>query len=39
VKNFLKDQKRIIKQIRLEIEKIEEAKIDEESFLKLVETV
>jgi hypothetical protein len=39
VKNFLKDQKRIIKQIRLEIEKIEEAKIDEESFLKLIETI
>ena len=37
VKNFLKDQKRMIKQIQIEIEKINEAKNSEESFLNLVE--
>lgn len=39
VKNFLKDQKRMIKEIKIEIEKINEAKNNEESFLNLVEKV
>ena len=39
VKNFLKDQKRIIKQIQIEIEKINQAKEDEQVFLNLVQQV